>query len=68
MQEKIYQELYRELVNRLTEKQFLKAVKLSKKTMLALIHSSGNWKADMKTVVSKDQISSRDVLAFAGRF
>lgn len=64
MQEKIYQELYRELVNRLTEKQFLKAAKLSKKTMLELIHSSGSWKADMKTVISKDQISCRDVLAF----
>lgn len=64
MQEKIYQEYYKELVTRLTDRQFLKAVKLSKKAMLELIQQSESWKADIKTVMEKDKVSCRDVLNF----
>ncbi len=62
MQEKMYQEFYKELVNRLTDKQFLKNIKLSKKAMLELIQSSEHWKDDMRTIMEKDRVSCRDVL------
>jgi hypothetical protein len=57
------QELYKELVNRLTDKQYLKNIKLSKKSMLELIQLSENWKEDMKDFLDKDKISCRDVLS-----
>lgn len=66
MQEKLSQELYKELVNRLTDKQYLKNIKLSKKSMLELIQSSENWKEDMKAILEKDKISCRDVLSLCG--
>lgn len=63
MQEKMFQEFYKELVNRLTDKQFLKTIKLSKKAMLELIQLSENWKENVKAMIEKDKISCRDVLS-----
>jgi len=63
MPEKMNQELCGELVSRLTDRRFLKAVKLSKKAMLELIRA-GNWKANIKTVTEAEKISCRAVLRF----
>jgi len=66
MQEKMNQETYKELhkglVSRLTDRQFLKTIKLSKKAMLELIQISESWKEDMKTILEKDKVSCKDVL------
>ena len=61
MQRKIIQEIYDDLINHLTDKQFLKKIKLSKKTMLELIRQE-NWKENIKYIIEKESISSRDVL------
>lgn len=63
MQEKMYHEMYKDLGNHLTDKQFLKTIRLSKKAMLELIQMSDTWKADIKAVINKDKISCRDVLS-----
>jgi nicotinic acid mononucleotide adenylyltransferase len=62
MQEKMLQEFNKDLINRLTDKQLLKAAKLSKKAMLELIQLSDRWKEDMKEILEKDKISCKDVL------
>ncbi len=61
MPEKMNQELYGELVSRLTCRPFLKAVKLSKKSMLQLIRA-GNWKANIKNITEIEKVGCGDVL------
>jgi len=61
MPERMNQELYVDLVSRLTDRQFLKAVKLSKKAMLKLIQA-GNWKANIRIISGAEKVSCRDVL------
>ena len=61
MPEKMNQELYGELVSRLTCRTFLKAVKLSKKAMLQLIRA-GNWKANVKRITESEKVGCGDVL------
>lgn len=61
MPEKMNLELYGELVNRLTDRQFLKAVRLSKKAMLKLIQA-GNWKTNIRIITEAEKVSCRDVL------
>ncbi len=61
MQEKIIQEVYSDLINHLTDKQFLKTIKLSKKTMGELLREE-NWKENIRFIIEKDKISCRDVL------
>lgn len=62
MQEKMIQEFNKDLINRLTDKQFLKAIKLSKKAMIELIQLSESWKEDIKAILEKDKIKCKDVL------
>lgn len=62
MQEKMIQEFNKDLINRLTDKQFLKITKLSKKAVLELIQLSDSWKEDLKTILEKDKVSCKDVL------
>ncbi len=63
MQEKMYQEFHKELVSRLTDRQFLKNIRLSKKAVLEAIHLSDSWKADVKAILEKEKVSCRDVLS-----
>lgn len=63
MQEKMFQEFHKELINHLTDKQFLKTIKLSKKEMLELIKLSESWNEKVKGILEKDKISCRDVLS-----
>jgi Nicotinic acid mononucleotide adenylyltransferase len=61
MPEKMLNELYKELVSRLTDRQLLKTIKLSKKTMLELIRPD-ECKACMKAIAGKGRVSCGDVL------
>lgn len=61
MQEKIIQEIYSDLINHLTDKQFLKTIKLSKKTMLGLLRQE-NWIENIRFIIKQEKISCRDVL------
>ena len=63
MQEKMFQEFHKELMNHLTDTQFLKTIKLSKKEMLELIKLSENWNENVKAILEKDKISCRDILS-----
>ena len=61
MQKKLIQEFYKELVSYLTDKQFLKSVKLSKKAMLELLQSD-YWNESIKSVFDKEKVECKDVL------
>lgn len=62
MQKKQIQEFYKELVGRLTDKQFLKVVKLPKKAMLELLQSE-NWKENIKSVIEDEKIVCKKILS-----
>ncbi|HML36733.1 MAG TPA: hypothetical protein PKA19_04800 [Bacillota bacterium] len=63
MSEKMTQELYRELLGRLTDRQLLKGFKLSKKAMLELIQpESARWKAGIRDITSRETVVCKDVL------
>ncbi|MDD3169249.1 MAG: hypothetical protein PHC91_07300, partial [Eubacteriales bacterium] len=61
MQKKIIQEVYNDLIDHLTDKQFLRSIRLSKKTMLEMIRRE-NWKEHIKEIIEKEKICCRDVL------
>ncbi len=65
MQKKIIQEVYNDLINHLTDKQFLKNIRLSKKAMLELIRQE-NWIENIKYIIEKEKISCSDVLTVCG--
>lgn len=60
MQEKVNQTLYKELVHSLTEKAFLKNIKISKKSMLELLQKE-DWYENIRYVMQKKKYSCRDI-------
>ncbi len=61
MQKKPMHEFYREMVIHLTDRRFLKSMKLSKKEMLALLKEK-NWKDYIISINGKDKVYCADVL------
>ena len=62
MQKKLVQEFYKALVEHLTEKRFLKTLKLTKKEMLYLV-CSDKWKEEVGIAAETEKVSCADVLA-----
>ncbi|WP_027398808.1 nicotinate-nicotinamide nucleotide adenylyltransferase [Anaerovorax odorimutans] len=61
MQKKTIQALYKELVNALTDKKFLKKIKLSKKAMLSLLQND-DWKKNIEDVIEDDKCTCTEIL------
>ncbi|MEL7655171.1 MAG: hypothetical protein AAGU75_04595, partial [Bacillota bacterium] len=61
MQKRLNQEFYKKLVGHLTDKRFLKSIKLSKKTILELLQSE-NWKDRTTIVLDQEKVKCIDVL------
>ncbi|MBR0598904.1 hypothetical protein [Sinanaerobacter chloroacetimidivorans] len=62
MQKKVVvQNLYKELTDRLTDRPFLKSMKLSKKAMLEFLQAD-DWKENISQVLQHDIVSCKEVL------
>lgn len=63
MQDKTIQELNKDLLGRLTEKMFLKSIRMSKKAVLEMIQADDAWKEAVREILEKDKVGCRDVLS-----
>lgn len=61
MQKKIVQGLYKELTNNLTDKRFLKKIRLSKKAMTSLIQQD-DWKKNIEEVIEDGKCTCEEIL------
>lgn len=53
--------VYKELINNLTEKKFLRSIRFSKKKMMELIYGE-NWREKIGVIIEQEIVSCKDVL------
>lgn len=61
MQKKIIQSLYKELVSNVTDKRFLKKMRMSKKAMMSLL-GQDNWSENIKEVIIDGKCTCAEIL------